>query len=197
MASDSEVCGSGHMIDSGCHVFGVRSYLHHFYEECTASMREQHEDQSQRSSLQWSLWKVALALGAALLVVGLVVMTVGYAIPTRIEAFGEGELLFVDRQAMRYNRSLHVCVLVGTGILTLGGVLMAGGILMSNFSTAPTPTRQEESSPRSSRRERKAGTRIAGVIKSPADPVMKPPSPASSDGGESPLARSDKAQKGL
>lgn len=106
----------------------------------------------------------------------------GYSIPTRIEAFGEGELLFVDRQAMRHNHSLHICVLVGTGLLTLGGVLMAGGILMSDFST--TPTKQEDS-----RGERKGGTR------SPADPVMKTPSPMSSDGGVSPLARDSKVQQ--
>ncbi|XP_016426883.1 neurensin-1-like [Sinocyclocheilus rhinocerous] len=191
MASCSESCGSGHAVDSGCHVFGVRSYLHHFYEECTASMREQQEDfQGQRSPLRWSssFWKVSLAVGVVLLSVGLVVMTVGYSIPTRIEAFGEGELLFVDRQAMRHNRSLHICVLVGTGLLTLGGVLMAGGILMSNFST--TPTKQEDS-----RGERKGGTRVPSAIRSPADPVMKPPSPVSSDGGVSPLARDDKVQQ--
>lgn len=62
MASCSEVCGSGHAVDSGCRVLGVRSYLHHFYEECTASMREQQEDfQDQRSPLRWSsgFWKVS------------------------------------------------------------------------------------------------------------------------------------------
>lgn len=149
------------------------------------------------SIIALSYSQVTLALGAVLLTVGLVVMTVGYAIPTRIEAFGEGELLFVDRQAMRYNRSLHVCVLVGTGLLTLGGVLMAGGILMSSMSTPPTPTKQDDSSPQSSRGESKMGCRILSAMKSPADPVTKPPSPALSDGGISPLARDDKVQKSL
>uniref|UniRef100_A0A672LRU2 Neurensin 1-like n=2 Tax=Sinocyclocheilus grahami TaxID=75366 RepID=A0A672LRU2_SINGR len=115
-------------------------------------------------------------------------MTVGYSIPIRIEAFGECELLFVDRQAIRHNRSPHICVLVGTGLLTLGGVLMAGGILMSNFST--TPTKQEDS-----KGERKGGTRVPSAMRSPADPVVKPPSPVSSDGGLSPLARDNKVQQ--
>ncbi|XP_051520718.1 neurensin-1-like isoform X2 [Myxocyprinus asiaticus] len=184
------------MVDSGCRVFGVHSYLHHFYEECTASMREQQEDiQNQSSPLRWSsgLWKVTLALGAVILTVGLVVTTVGYAIPTRIEAFGEGELLFVDRQAMRYNRSLHMCVLAGTGLLTLGGVLLAGGIVMSDFMTS---TKQEDSSHQSSRGERKGGFRVPSALRSPADPIMKPLSPASSDRGVSPLARDDKVQQG-
>ncbi|XP_016371756.1 neurensin-1-like [Sinocyclocheilus rhinocerous] len=185
MASCSEFCGSGHAVSSGCHVFVVRSYLHHFYEECTASMREQQEDfQGQSSLLRWSssFWKVTLAVGVVLLSLGLVVMTVGYSIPIRIEAFGEGKLLFVDRQAVRHNRSLHICVLVGTGLLALGGVLM------SNFSTAPT--KQEDA-----RGERKGGTRVPSAMRSPADPVVKPPSPVSSDGGLSPLATDNKVQQ--
>ncbi|TRY96535.1 hypothetical protein DNTS_016967 [Danionella cerebrum] len=191
MASCSEVCGSGHAVDSGSRVFGVRSYLHHFYEECTASMREQQEDfQGQRSPLPWSssLWKVTLASGVLLLAVGLVVMSVGYAIPTRIEAFGEGELLFVDHQAMRHNRSLHICVLVGTGLLTLGGFLVAGGILTSNFSFASS--KQDES-----RGGGKGGSRVPSAGRSPAEPVMKPPSPSFSDGGVSTLARDGKGQQ--
>uniref|UniRef100_A0A671LB98 Neurensin 1-like n=1 Tax=Sinocyclocheilus anshuiensis TaxID=1608454 RepID=A0A671LB98_9TELE len=176
MASCSEFCGSGHAVSSGCHVFGVCSYLHHFYEEYTASMKEQQEDfQGQISLLRWSssFWKVTLAVGVVLLSLRLVVMTVGYCIPIRIEAFGEGELLFVDRQALRHNRSLHICVLVGTGLLTLGGVLMAGGILMRT----------------------KGGTRVPSAMRSPADPVVKPPNPVSSDGGLSPLARDNKVQQ--
>ncbi len=106
-------------------------------------------------------------------------MTVGYSIPTRIEAFGEGELLFADWQAMRPNRSLQICVLVRTGLLTLGGVLMTGGILMSNFST--TPTKQKDS-----RGELKRGTRVPSAMRSPVDPVMKPPRPVS---------RNDKVQQ--
>lgn len=72
MASCAEICGSEQSErhaqkpkESGCHRYGVRSYLHHFYEECTASVWERHEDfQAQRSPRWWSsgLWKVTGSL---------------------------------------------------------------------------------------------------------------------------------------
>lgn len=50
---------------SSCLQFGVRSYLHHFYEECSTSMWERDPEnrgsiQSQRSALWWNsaVWKV-------------------------------------------------------------------------------------------------------------------------------------------
>ena len=68
MASCSEICGSEQSerapnpTESGCHRYGVRSYLHHFYEECTASVWERRNEdfQTQRSPRWWSsgLWKV-------------------------------------------------------------------------------------------------------------------------------------------
>ncbi|XP_016309608.1 neurensin-1-like [Sinocyclocheilus anshuiensis] len=110
MTSCSEICGSDYTeqshgaLSSGYQGYGVRSYLHQFYEECTASIWERDEDfQTQRSLSRWSsvLWKVCLALGALILVAGLSVLLVGYATPPRLEAFGEDELLFVDGHAVR------------------------------------------------------------------------------------------------
>ncbi len=52
-----------------------------------------------RGSLQFCNFflKVCLAFGALILFAGLIVVLVGYATPARIEAFGEDDLLFVDR----------------------------------------------------------------------------------------------------
>lgn len=50
---------------SSCLQFGVRSYLHHFYEECSASVWDRDPEvrgsvQTQRSALWWNsaVWKV-------------------------------------------------------------------------------------------------------------------------------------------
>ncbi|KAL7829345.1 hypothetical protein AOLI_G00302300 [Acnodon oligacanthus] len=191
MASCSEVCGSERsarfksMAGSGCHGFGVRSYLHHFYEECTASMWDQEDAQSQATSPQWwssGLCKVSLAFGAVVLAVGLVVLTVGFAVPSRIEAFGEGELLFVDRQAVQHNQGLHMCVQAGTGMLSLGGLLMAAGLLVSAFSRPAG--REGEHSPQTIGRERKGGSggQIGANGRSNTSLVTKAPSPAAGDG---------------
>ncbi|KAJ8334507.1 hypothetical protein SKAU_G00401460 [Synaphobranchus kaupii] len=175
MASCSEVCGSGQgAARDGCQRYGVRSYLHHFYEECTASIWERDEDfQIQRSPSRWSsvLWKVSLAFGTLILTAGLVALTVGYAVPSKIEAFGEGELVFVDGQAVRFNRGLHLSKLAGAALFCVGGVLMAAGLLLS----ASTKSYSKEEA----YLQHKFKERIADV-QAAAHPVTKAPAPGES-----------------
>lgn len=45
----------------------------------------------------FSFYQVCLTFGALILFAGLIVILVGYTTPARIEAFGEDDLLFVDR----------------------------------------------------------------------------------------------------
>lgn len=54
MASISEARGPEHAKSMPGYSFGVRSYLHYFYEECTASVWDQEDVQNQRSHYWWS-----------------------------------------------------------------------------------------------------------------------------------------------
>ncbi|XP_038821725.1 neurensin-1-like [Salvelinus namaycush] len=144
-ACNSSGCGAG---SSGCGVgsscaclqFGVRSYLHHFYEGCSTASgwdRDPEGDvQTLRSPPRWSsaLWKVSLALGLLMVTSGLVSLSVGYSGPSRIESFGEGDLLFIDTQAVSFNRGLHHCVAAGIGLTCLGTGLTVAGLLFWSFS---------------------------------------------------------------
>ncbi|KAM4567371.1 neurensin-1 isoform 2-T2 [Fundulus diaphanus] len=141
MTSCSEICGSEYSEQaqsSGHHQqYGVRSYLHQFYEECTGSIWERDEDfQIQRSPSRWSslLWKVCLTFGTLILITGLIVVLVGYATPTKTEAFGEDDLLFVDSHAVSFNHALDVCKLTGAVLFCVGGTSMTVGLLMSAFA---------------------------------------------------------------
>ncbi|KAF7686325.1 neurensin 1-like [Silurus meridionalis] len=178
MASYSEVHGPERAKSIPGYRFGVRSYLHYFYEECTASVWNQEDVQNQRSYQWWSsgLCKISLAVGTVLLAVGLVMLAVGFAVPTRIEAFGEGELLFVDHHAMRYNKALNMCVQAGTGMLTLGGLMMTAGLLLSAFSKPTT-------SPQPPGKEKKGIIGRGGGAdgRSPTNVLTKAPSPAAGD----------------
>ncbi|KAJ8268318.1 hypothetical protein COCON_G00134900 [Conger conger] len=175
MASCSEMCGSGQgPAPDSCQRYGVRSYLHHFYEECTASIWERHEDfQIQRSPSRWSsvLWKVSLALGMLILTSGLVALTVGYTVPSKIEAFGEGEMVFVDNQAVHFNQGLHLSKLAGAALFCAGGVLMAVGLLLSAFSRGSS---KEEAYLQHRFKERIADMQPA------AHPITKAPTPGES-----------------
>ncbi|XP_029104270.1 neurensin 1-like [Scleropages formosus] len=177
MASCSEMCGSGHTepkqgaVHCGYPRFGVRSYLHQFYEECTASIWEHDEDfQIKRSPSRWSsvFWKVSLVLGTLILMTGLILLIAGYAIPSKVEAFGEGDLLFVDASAARFNRGLHVSKLAGAALFCAGGALAASGLLL--FAFAQSHSREERYL------QDKFKERIA-ELQAAARPITKAPGP--------------------
>ncbi|XP_064203876.1 neurensin 1-like [Anguilla rostrata] len=176
MASCSEMCGSGQgPAHDSCQRYGVRSYLHHFYEECTASIWERDEDfQVQRSPRRWSsvLWKVSLAFGTLMLIAGLITLTVGYAVPSKIEAFGEGEMVFVDSQAVRFNQGLHLSKLAGAALFCAGGILMAVGLLLSAF--AKSHSKDE------AYLQHKFKETIADMHAAAAHPITKAPTPGES-----------------
>ncbi|XP_029022122.1 neurensin 1-like [Betta splendens] len=128
---------SGSEAGSNCLQFGVRSYLHHFYEECSGSMWERDPDdrgfvRSQGSTLWWNsaVWKVSLSFGLLILTAGVASLSVGYATPHKIESFGEGELFFVDAQAVSFNRGLHISAAAGIGLSCLGSALAAMGVVV-------------------------------------------------------------------
>ncbi|XP_070702569.1 neurensin 1-like [Pempheris klunzingeri] len=144
MALCSEACvsgsggeSSGSEVGSSCLQFGVRSYLHHFYEECSSSMWERDPEdggfvQSQRSTLWWNsaAWKVSLALGLLILTAGIASLSVGCSTPHKIESFGEGDLFFVDTQAISFNRGLHLSTRAGIGLSCLGSALVVMGVVV-------------------------------------------------------------------
>ncbi|KAM4629934.1 neurensin-1-like [Polymixia lowei] len=134
---------SGSEAGSSCLQFGVRSYLHQFYDECSSSMWERDPEdqgfvQSQRSPNRWSseIWKVSLALGLLILTAGITSLSVGYSTPQRIESFGEGDLLFIDTQAISFNRGLHLSVAAGIALSCLGASLALVGVVLWLFPRA-------------------------------------------------------------
>ncbi|KAM9823894.1 neurensin 1-like [Neosynchiropus ocellatus] len=144
MAMCSDACASVSGADSSsteagysCLRFGVRSYLHHFYEECSSSVRNgDAEDQgwapNRRSTLTSSLavWKVSLGLGLLILTAGVASMSAGYSTALKIESFGENDMFFVDPQAISFNRGRHLTTAAGIGLSCLGSAVAAMGLVI-------------------------------------------------------------------
>lgn len=143
----------------GCLHFGVRSYLHHFYEECSSSVwagdpEDQGVAQSRRSALcrgsvgwkvghlcqsNWAAFspekpsrclQVSLVLGLLILTAGITTLSVSYSTAFKIESFGEGDLFFVDTQAVSFNRGVHSSGAAGIGLSCLGSGLVAIGVMV-------------------------------------------------------------------
>ncbi|KAG9353394.1 hypothetical protein JZ751_017989 [Albula glossodonta] len=118
--------------ESGAQAFGVRSYLHLFYEDCAffTPQDEEEEDRQSKgdpvSSGSWYslLWKASLTAGLLLVVTGGVALSAGLLLPPQIEGFGDGDLLLVDEHAVEHNGMLTACRLAGGLLLGVGSTVL-------------------------------------------------------------------------
>ncbi|XP_018419293.1 PREDICTED: neurensin-1 [Nanorana parkeri] len=177
MSTCADICGSKQSQstpEAGYHRYGVRSYLHQFYEDCTASIWEYDDDfQIQRSPSRWNsiFWKVGLISGIVLMLTGITVLAVGFLVPPKIEAFGEDDFVVVDSHAVQFNGALDVCKLSGAIMFCIGGTTLAACLLMSAF--AKSYSKEEKYL------QQKFKERIAD-LKAHMHPVTKAPAPGDS-----------------
>lgn len=113
-------------------------------------------------------FQVGLITGSVILLVGLIVIVVGYTVPSKIEAFGEDEMLFVDDHAIQFNRALDICKLAGAILFCIGGTMMAACLLMSAF--VKSYSKEERYL------QQKSKKRIA-ELQASAHPITKVPTP--------------------
>uniref|UniRef100_A0A3B4AIB4 Neurensin 1-like n=1 Tax=Periophthalmus magnuspinnatus TaxID=409849 RepID=A0A3B4AIB4_9GOBI len=85
--------------------------------------------------------QVSVALGLLILTAGVASLSVGYSTPHKIESFGEGDLFFVDTQAINFNRGLHQSRAAGIGLSCLGVALAAMGLAVWVLPRADWKTR--------------------------------------------------------
>lgn len=126
--------------------FGVRSYLHNFYQ--SGSFKDPHvyeEDDDFRYLLHPNMrrrrcrplwWKLFLWLGANLLVFGLIGIFVGYLVPQKQIVFDIDKaknIAIIDKEALSYNGTLDMCKLIGLVVFCLGGVTLAMALLFPSF----------------------------------------------------------------
>ncbi|XP_029075291.1 neurensin-2 [Monodon monoceros] len=121
-------CSRGPNVEDG-KWYGVRSYLHLFYEDCAGTPLS--DDPEGPPVLcphrRWPslCWKISLSSGTLLLLLGLAALTTGYAVPPKLEGIGEGEFLVLDQRAADYNKALGTCRLAGTVLCGAAGILLA------------------------------------------------------------------------
>lgn len=74
--------------------------------------------------------QVSLVLGVLVLTAGITTLSLSYSSAFKIESFGEGDLFFVDSQAVSFNRGVHSSGAAGIGLSCLGSGLAAVGLLL-------------------------------------------------------------------
>ncbi|NXI40486.1 NRSN2 protein, partial [Galbula dea] len=106
--------------------YGVRSYLHLFYEDCAGASPDRDGARSSPHRA-WApfIWKVSFSTGTLLLLVGVTTLAAGSLVPPKLEGIGDEELLVLDTQAVQYNHALGTCRLLGMVLCAVAGVLGA------------------------------------------------------------------------
>ncbi|KAF6284630.1 neurensin 2 [Rhinolophus ferrumequinum] len=86
-------CSRGPNVEDG-KWYGVRSYLHLFYEDCASTTLSDDPEGPPvlcpRRPWPSLCWKISLSLGTLLLLLGVAALTTGYAVPPKLEGIGEG-----------------------------------------------------------------------------------------------------------
>ncbi|GFO37135.1 neurensin-1 [Plakobranchus ocellatus] len=139
--------------------FGVKSYLHHFYDDGNSYKDPSlYEDDDHQYLLQpnhrrrrcapiW--WKIFMWIGVSLLLFGVVGILVGYLVPPRrvlitnnpsssspssFSSLDEGNVkAHIDERAEEYNTTLDMSKLVGLILFSVGGVTLAMALLFPSF----------------------------------------------------------------
>jgi hypothetical protein len=125
-------------------LFGVKSYLHNFYEGNLAKDPTVYEDDDdfeyllggqrrRRCTSIW--WKVFVWIGANFLIFGIIGVLVGYLVPQKPIFIGKltDHVYLEDRTALAYNYNLDVCKLVGLILFCIGGLTLAVALLFPSF----------------------------------------------------------------
>ena len=126
--------------------FGVKSYLHHFYdthfykdpdlyEEDADDLRYLLHPNPRRRRCTSIWWKVFVWIGANFLIFGIIGVLVGYLVPQRPIVVGSiaDNIEIVDREAISFNFNLDICKLVGLILFCIGGLTLTVALLFPSF----------------------------------------------------------------
>lgn len=140
-------CRRGPNVEEG-KWYGVRSYLHLFYEDCAGAIPDDDMGSVQNSHFHRGchalLWKVCLSTGMLLLLIGMAALATGALVPPRLEGITEGQFVVVDQKAVEYNQALMICKVVGIILCAAAGVLVASSVVSSILCRAARDTQEEE-----------------------------------------------------
>jgi len=124
-----------------CPFFGVRSYLHNFYEQKDGKDHAAYETDEYAFLLKPSprkygycrpiAWKAAVWIGINFIIFGIIGIFVAYLVPAKTPVISETSYsVELDRDVKTYNDNLEIVKLVGLLLFCVGGTLTIGGLLV-------------------------------------------------------------------
>ncbi|XP_076028659.1 uncharacterized protein LOC143017737 isoform X2 [Oratosquilla oratoria] len=132
-----------------CSFFGVKNYLHHFYERQHVQNPNIYEDFHQEevylvkragvTSCSGTGFRWSLLLGGLILAMGAAAFIVAACTPRRATVLPRagGGVAIVDRAAAAHNADVDAVLLVGLVAVTLGGTVLVAALVSRTFCSPP------------------------------------------------------------
>ncbi|CAL1276365.1 unnamed protein product [Larinioides sclopetarius] len=122
--------------------FGVKNYLHTFYESVNLKNPQLYEDipdESEANNQPFKdnknckfYWKVGMFFALGVVVVGLLLIIIGFVTPLHASVAEKNEEFYViDKSATALNDYMRVCRLVGGGMFIVGFSLFLAVVLLA------------------------------------------------------------------
>ncbi|CAM1330510.1 Uncharacterised protein r2_g3958 [Pycnogonum litorale] len=135
--------------------FGIKSYLHQFYDSNQGKSQGENDscteedecdedddyhyligpDRSKKSSKRLcscgTCWRICLWTGINIVIIGSVLILVGFFVPTRSIVVGhKDDIEIIDKGAKSFNHNLELCRVAGLGLLCVGVALLSIVLLL-------------------------------------------------------------------
>ncbi|XP_075624717.1 neurensin-2 [Balearica regulorum gibbericeps] len=134
--------------------YGVRSYLHLFYEDCTGaspdgdrSPMEPGHPSSGRGVHPATASEWPCPTGTLFLLVGATMLAASSLVPPKLEGIGEEGFVVLDVQTLRYSHTLGTCRLVGMVLCVAAGALGAVRLLARVLALCHPQEEEQQPSP--------------------------------------------------
>ncbi|GIY03487.1 uncharacterized protein CDAR_622671 [Caerostris darwini] len=137
--------------------FGVKNYLHTFYESYNFKNPQMYEDipddseqpPKENKSLKF-YWKLSMSITLAVVAIGLILILIGFITPlhTSVAEEKNEEFLVIDKSDTTLNDYLRACRLIGVGMFVAGFASFLIAILVAlywNYVHGGTASDDEES----------------------------------------------------
>ncbi|GIY41081.1 uncharacterized protein CDAR_225111 [Caerostris darwini] len=116
--------------------FGVRSYVHTFYEAMAMDNPHAYEESygyvlpSRKRRRQVLCWRLTLGAGVVTFLLGIIFISIGFFVPKKKEVIDiQEDIEIIDRAFLEFNKDLDVFKIVGMVLFSAGGLVMAGVLI--------------------------------------------------------------------
>nr|XP_046917423.1 neurensin-1-like isoform X2 [Dermatophagoides farinae] len=118
--------------------FGIRSYLHHFYENVSVRNPNEYDEHvtefTNKQNRRSKLWVTLFISGTILMLLGVTMILIGFTMNRmQIDIGYQEEMRIIDKSAYEFNKHLDQIKIIGLICFAVGGLFVASSLLLPSL----------------------------------------------------------------